>query len=239
MTSFHSQFIWDSIKPLWYLQFPWRFLIFVALFSSLLAGGVIDFLFRRLGKQKVFKWIIVFLPLALVIFMNQGYFRPAAYLEVNDNYYTSQKDLKWRVSGFSFEFVPKGVATRLSDIGTTKLDITKEEIAKTSYEVLKGDLKVGEVKNLAHQKIFETKGAGELRINVYHFPGWKAFVDQKEVEIKKTGKLKLITLDLPQGKHRVEVVFTNTPVRSLANLVSLGTLVILLVGGAYVKKTFG
>ena len=40
MTLPYSQFIWDKISPLWYLQFPWRFLEFAALFSALLAGSL-------------------------------------------------------------------------------------------------------------------------------------------------------------------------------------------------------
>lgn len=239
MTSFHSRFIWDRLRPLWYLQFPWRFLIFAALFSSLLSGGAIDYVFRRLKEKKRLKWLVVFIPLALVIFLHQSYFKPAYYLEVDDSYYTSEEDLKWRVSGFSFEFVPKGVATKLSDIGTTQLDITKDEIAKTSYEVLGGDLEVGEIKNLPHKKNFATKGEGKLRVNVYNFPGWRAFIDQNEAKIEETGKLKLITIDIPKGVHRVEMVFTNTPVRSLANLISLVSIVMVVAGGFYLKRTFG
>ncbi|HUS60366.1 MAG TPA: 6-pyruvoyl-tetrahydropterin synthase-related protein [Nevskiaceae bacterium] len=229
MTSFHSQFIWDRLKPLWYLQFSWRFLIFAALFSSLLAGGLIDYIFRRLKEKKRLKWVIVFIPLALVIFLNKDYFKPAKHLDVTDSHYTSEEDLKWRVSRMSFEYVPKTVATKLSDIGTTQLDINEEEIAKSSYEVLDSDLEVRQIKDFPHRKIFETQKEGRLRINVYNFPGWKAFIDQKEVGIEETGKLRLITLDIPKGKHRVEVVFTNTPVRSLANLVSLVSLVLMVM----------
>jgi hypothetical protein len=238
MTSFHSQLIWDRLKPLWYLQFPWRFLIFAALFSSLLAGGMVSYLFNWLKKRQGWQWVAVMIPIAMTIFLSQGYFRPERYLEVNDSDYTSEQDLKWRVSGLSFEFVPKGVATKLSDIGTTQLDITQEEIATSSYQVLGGDLEVKEIKNFPHQKIFETKGEGELRVNVYYFPGWRAFIDKEEIKIKETGKLKLITLDLPAGEHQVEVVFANTPVRSLANIISLAAAAILLIGGLGVKKNF-
>jgi len=238
MTSFHSQLIWDRLKPLWYLQFPWRFLIFAALFSSLLAGGMVGYLFNWLKKNQWWKWVAVMIPIAMTIVLSQDYFKPERYLEVNDSDYTSEEDLKWRVSGLSFEFVPKGVATKLSDIDTTQLDITQEEIAKSSHQVLSGDLEVKEIKNLPHKKIFETKGEGELRVNVYHFPGWRAFIDKEEIKIKETGKLKLVTLDLPAGEHQVEVVFANTPVRSLANIISLAAIAILLIGGLGVKKNF-
>ncbi len=238
MTSFRSQLIWDRIQPLWYLQFPWRFLILAAFFSSLLVGGGVNFIFKQLKGKRVLQWGAVLVPLVLVIFSNQAYFQPADYLEVGDRDYTSEKDLKWRVSGLSFEFVPKGVATRLSDIGTTQLDIAEEGIGKTAYQALTGDLEVEVVKDFPHQKILTTKGQGELRVNVYNFPGWKAFLDQEEIGIQESGKLKLISLDVPEGEHQVEVVFTDTPVRSLANLVSLLAAIVLVGGGLGAKKIF-
>lgn len=238
MTSFHSQFIWDFLKPLWYLQFPWRFLIFSVFFASILSGGLISYLFSQFKKKAGFKWLMLAGVGVLVICLNKAYFLPASYLEVDDHYYTSEEDLKWRVSGLSFEFVPEGVATRLSDIGTTQLDISQDEIGKTSFEVLGGDLEAEEIISFPHKKVFVTNGQGELRVNVYSFPGWKALIDQKEVRIKKTGKLKLVTLDVPEGEHQVEVVFADTPVRKIANLISLVSIVIFLAGGLVVKKNF-
>ena len=138
----------------------------------------------------------------------------------------------------SFEYVPKGVKTKLSDIGTTQLALEKEEIKKSPFEIIEGKLDVIEIKDLPHQKIFKTKGEGILRVNVYNFPGWKAFCDKEELKIEETGKLRLITLKIPQGRHRIEVVFTDTPVRRLANFVSLVTVIIILIGGFYGKKTF-
>lgn len=221
MISFHSQFIWDWVKPLWYLQFSWRLLLFAAFFSSLLSGGVVDYISKKLKKKKQLKWAMVFFLLVLVMFLNQSYFKPARHLDVKDSDYLTEEDLKWRVSKMSFEYIPKTVATKLSDIETTQIDISREEIAKSSWEILEGHLEIEEIKDLPQRKILEIQGEGKLRVNAYNFPGWKAFIDQEEVEIKETGKLRLITVDIPKGKHRVEVVFTNTPVRSLANLVSL------------------
>jgi len=238
MASFHSQFIWDRIKPLWYLQFPWRFLIFTALFSSLLATGVADYFLSLLKKNLIAKLVIIFLILFSVILLNKNYFQPAGYREVIDRDYITEEELKWKVSKMSFEYLPKGVATKYSDIKTTQIDLEKEEIKKSSFEILRGDLEVTEVKDWPHKKIFKTKGEGELRVNVFNFPGWKVFLDQKEVEIKETGKLKLITFEIPKGEHRIEIVLQDTPVRQLANIISLGSIFSLLIGSIYVKKIF-
>ena len=238
MTSFHSQFIWDRLKPLWYLQFPWRFLVFAAFFSSLLSGGIIDYICKALKNSSAVKLIIIFVSFFSAISLQKDYFQPARYLDVADRDYISEEDLKWRVSKMSFEYAPRGVATKLSDIGTTQLDLEKKEIKRSSFEVTKGSLDIIEIGDLPHKKIFKTRGEGELRINVFNFPGWKAFVDKKETEIKETGKLKLITLKIPKGEHRIEVFFSNTPIRQLADIISLLSLILILTGGLYAKKIF-
>src|SRR3990167_7741433 len=50
MTTEYSSFIWDRIKFLWYLQFPWRFLTLVAIFISIVGGYCVFFLSRLLEQ---------------------------------------------------------------------------------------------------------------------------------------------------------------------------------------------
>ena len=58
MSSIYSQFLWDKIKYLWYLQFPWRFLTFSGIFISLIAGAGIYYFGKIIksdnGIKKVF-----------------------------------------------------------------------------------------------------------------------------------------------------------------------------------------
>src|SRR3990167_8436854 len=50
MTTEDSSFIWDRVKYLWYLQFPWRFLTFTAIFISIAGGYSVFFLFRLIEQ---------------------------------------------------------------------------------------------------------------------------------------------------------------------------------------------
>lgn len=230
LASFHSEFIWDRIQPLWYLQFPWRLLIFSALFSSLLAGGLVDYCFKKTSKLW-FRWIIFSLPIFLVIILNKDYFKPAKYLNVSDKNYTNEEDLKWRVSKMSFEFVPKGITTVLSDIQTTQVDIQKKEITKLSFRT-EGKIKVEEEKILPHFKKFSVEGkGGTLIINTYYFPGWEVKIDNRKTAIDDNNKFKLIRVKIPQGPHTVEAEFKNTPIRSVGNLLTIISLLIFLFLG--------
>lgn len=96
MTTEYSGFIWDRIPQLWYLQFPWRFLEFAALFSSLLAGSL------------VVKKPIAIILIALLLLFNVKLFVPQTFRDVTDADLTNDYEIKWRVSSTSFEYLPKG-----------------------------------------------------------------------------------------------------------------------------------
>ena len=67
-----------------------------------------------------------------------------------------------------------------------------------------------------------------MRVNTFYFPGWKVFVDEVErpVDIEKlTGVMEFW---LEPGKHRIQVQFTDTPVRNVGEWLSLFALASIL-----------
>lgn len=238
LMSFHSRFVWELVRPLGYLQFPWRFLLLAVFAASLLGGGVIAHLFDRFAQRRFFSLLVTAGSIALAIGLNLGYFQPASWLAVTDADYTGDTEIRWRVSRMSYDFVPRQVATALSESGTTVVDISQGEIAREPYEIISGNLVVEPVRDEFHAKTFRVSGPGEFRLNTYDFPGWKAYLDGKEAEIYPTGKLHLITVSVPEGEHGLSFRFTNTPVRTAGNtlsvlglLVSLGVLIIARKSG--------
>lgn len=65
---------------------------------------------------------------------------------------------------------------------------------------------------------------------VYYPIGWKAYIDNQEVEIRKVDYL-LRGIEIPKGKHKIEMRFTSSSL-STYNMVSatLSTLFLLLIG---------
>lgn len=235
MASFKSQFIWDYLQPLWYLQFPWRFLLFSVFFSSILAGGLISFFANRV-KKSALKYLIIFLSIAAVILSNKDYFQPFKYLDVSDQNYTNEEELHWRVSKMSWEFVPKGVATILSDIKTTQMAITKAELPKELFKSGPG-IDIIVEKDLVQYKKLKVEGKGGiLTLNVYNFPGWEAEVDKQKVLINDYNKFKLISFSVPTGTHEVIVRFKDTPVRKIGNFLTIISFLVLLFFSLKVKN---
>jgi hypothetical protein len=68
-----------------------------------------------------------------------------------------------------------------------------------------------------------------LRFYTYFFPGWRAEVNGRPVEIAADPPNGLIGLTLPAGEHEVRLRFGATPLRRAVAIVSLGALVGLLV----------
>src|SRR3989338_5750904 len=126
MTTFYSKFIWEIVKPLGYLQFPWRFLTFTALFSSILAGAFI-YLLRLTILRLVLGSILIILLLTpnLKLFQPQN-FRPNLTNEIA----TSNEVINWDVSQTSFEYIPKGVELIKDERNVNILNITKNDIPK-------------------------------------------------------------------------------------------------------------
>ncbi|HYK09087.1 MAG TPA: 6-pyruvoyl-tetrahydropterin synthase-related protein, partial [Candidatus Eisenbacteria bacterium] len=87
----YSKFLWDIAMPFWYIQFPWRYLLFVAVFSAFLGGFVLSMVEKRFGK---FIAIILGLVLSLVaVFQVRNYFQPQAYRMITDAQMTSKDEL--------------------------------------------------------------------------------------------------------------------------------------------------
>lgn len=210
MTLPYSQFIWDIISPLWYLQFPWRFLEFAALFSALLAGS--------LNKK-----LLVILLIPLVIFTNAKYFVPQKLLpEATDQTQLSDFQLKWVTSSTSYEYLPKGMEARNIDEFTIK---------NSQFIITKGDFEPRSSQFFPDS--FEMQGfsksGGEIQFQTVNFPGWKVWINGKEVTIDDNNPRKLITVKVESGESQIQAKFTNTPVRTIGNLISMLSIASLII----------
>lgn len=230
MASFYSEKVWNIIPPLWYMQFPWRFLLFATVFSSFLGGYFVYFIQKRFGN--IFAGILVFILVSISIFSVISYFQPAKYLTVTDENYTSIQDLEWRVSRMSYEYVPKGVATRYTDVHTTVLAIDQNNLPSQPISIMKGNAVVSIVTNKPQTKQFSIQNATNtlLQVNTFSFPGWKVYVDNKATRFYDNNRLKLITFPVPNGNHTVQVTFEQTPIERLANSISLVTIISIFLG---------
>jgi hypothetical protein len=68
----------------------------------------------------------------------------------------------------------------------------------------------------------------EAIFNTFYFPGWQATINDQPVPITPTDPSGLISLPVPAGQQQIEVYFGGTPVRDVANVLSLLSLIALV-----------
>lgn len=226
MTTEYSLFIWERINYLSYLQFPWRFLTFAEFFIAVVGGYAVYFIRNRQIS------IILTIAISLsTILTYQKYFYPQRLIQKTDAQLTTSEEVAWRVSRSSFDFVPRDVATKKSDLNTTLVDIDKDSIVKNSFEIVSGEASIIPLQNKFSSKKFAAEAAAPttFRLNTFYFPGWNAYLDSKKISIRSSNKYRLITVDVPKGKHELEFVFEDTPVRRFANYLSLISLLVVIL----------
>ncbi len=208
-----SDFIWRSLTTLQKFQFPWRFLS-VSVFASATLGAILLYSIKNENFQK--------LALAMVLIaafvLTNDYWKAKDYLVKPELFYTgiydSTTDTGESSPVWSVRFMEKRPAARAEVIaGEAKIDETLRTSTHHKYQI----------------------GASEksrIRENTLYFPGWRVYIDGKrydQVQFQDPEHRGLITYYVPQGMHIVDVEFRETRTRTVANYISLASL-LLIVG---------
>jgi hypothetical protein len=231
LTTESSSLVWENLKPMQYIQFPWRFLAFSVLFSSLASGYLLQMI------SKLNRWLYLLGVLILLYGLgkpNLKLFNPQHYLDVTDSDFISQKALRWNNSSSSFEFIPRGVklvydSDRVETLKTliNANNFPTERISPKDQNLLRTDILVNKPHRLVfNYDISETKN---LTLNMFNFPGWRLWFDGKIHNFDTQMNNQLINLSLVAGEHQVEVRFTQGGVMALGNYLSLFTLIMLVL----------
>ncbi len=211
LTHFKSVPFWELLKPLQYLQFPWRLLALVIFLFSF-AVGVIAVYFNR-------KWFAIFMVALLTISLvgfNWNYFRPEGGKLGPLNEEEKFSGVAWELQQTAgiYDYLPK--SAKIAPNGPRK------DIA----EFMKGVGEISDVKYGTDWLGFKVRIDSEsaiLRINVINFPVWRIFVNGEEIksftpEEEMWGRM---WIEVPRGEKRVVARLFNTPVRIISNTISL------------------
>lgn len=210
MTLSFSAPIWNLFAPLLsILQFPWRFLVISTFFSSFLAGAIVQFFPENFWR---FPLVAALLLLPIVINLPTN-FRPKTY-EFVDKYRPEDPcGTSW-----GYEYFPIWIKACL------------KKDPDLPIEVVSGKAKLNKVE--IKPRFYQAQVEGEksrVRLNEYYYPGWTLFVDDKKVAIDYNNWYGLIEFSVPAGKHMIKTQFLDTPIRKISNLISLGSLPLLVI----------
>ena len=106
-------------------------------------------------------------------------------------------------------------------------------------EILNGNATITHIERRTTKHIYEitVKEPTTFRENTFYFPGWVLLVNNNPHPFTYKEHEGIINFSLPEGTHKVSLIFTNTNIVSFAQTVSLLTLIIMFfVSGYYLLK---
>ncbi|MCL4366351.1 6-pyruvoyl-tetrahydropterin synthase-related protein, partial [Patescibacteria group bacterium] len=208
-----SEVIWKTFDFLKYLQFPWRFLSVVIFFVSLMSGS----LFVLNFKKKDLLWgLLIFMVVAL----NFSYFKPEKFIQTSDKQLLTGKDWDKQIKRSIFDYLPIYAKEPPAELATER------------YQILTGDSSILDFKEGTNWISLKTETSSHtiIRLSQYYFPDWKIFIDGKEAIIDyKNNSLGLMTFILGKGNHEVSARLYDTPLRCIANLITLAGFVMAII----------
>lgn len=200
MTTRYSQPVWEKMPVIKLMGYPWRFTSLSGFASCI----IIFFTLKNIKKR-----IILYLLLTLFFVTSLPFVKVYEYTGKNDNYYLLYQGT--------------------TDYHNRTTPIWTEgnfwEKAKSQFEIIAGK---GTLKNITRRSIKQTvdveaKSNIQILDNTVYFPGWKVLVDDEKVPIgfQDANHRGLITFYVQKGRHHIIVLFGESPIRMIADLISL------------------
>lgn len=223
--------LWETLPLAAYVQFPWRLLMVMALCGALLLGYAVADLNREEWVNRVAGLVGSGVILLLIVPMLLNLPAQNTVFERGQNWV--QFGVWERMTRFigttsSGEFLPAGVdrlyllqnrfVTRLphdsnwlyGERDAAMVGKTRAEASVQTPEWVELDV--------------EIPGAGCITLRHFYFPGWVATVNGQTIPLRATGKLGLMEVCLPAGRHALTLRFGDTPLRAWAWWISLASL---------------
>lgn len=218
MTS-SSSFIWAKMTILQNFQFPWRFLA-VSIFMAAILGGIsIPFVINIMLKQTIrVKKFVVLLFCVCSVISTWYMWIPKGYLTNDESFYT-------------------GIYPGTTDTGESSPIWSvrfMEHTPANPMEVAEGEAVITNQNRtgISHQYKVIAKTQTRLVENTLYFPGWKIYVDgyAAGIQFQDPKYRGLMTFWVDEGEHDIKIVFTDTKLRQLADMISFVSLSVVGVG---------
>jgi uncharacterized membrane protein YfhO len=109
--------------------------------------------------------------------------------------------------------------------------IDKSEDIKQAVAIQKGEGTAEVVAQKSAERVIAITAEEPLtvRIRTFNFPGWKAYVDNRQVAIKTEKDTGAMLIDIPEGKQALTLKFEDTPIRYYSKLISSVSFFIMMI----------
>ena len=203
-----------------YVQFPWRLLIFTALFGCLataMAAPVLDKWLHPLI------WVLIAVLMAIptipAILNLPGLLTDRGTTDRALRWYARQERGGWYGGAAPYEYWPLLVKAPLTDpkfIADNPPPANR--LAKASGEIA---LENYEHKGTAYSYRYTAPADVTATVAVVYFPGWELRIDgQSQADRLSVSEVGLVNVQLPAGAHTAELKYTISPIGRIARNIS-------------------
>lgn len=224
-----SEPIWASLPLIEYVQFPWRLLGPAALCLAILIGASVD-IFTDSGSRLT---LIIAAIYGIALILGNLYWWDARYCPGLED--PTIADMQ------EFERASQTIGTTAKgEYLPLTVAYLPEEPAVTPFaplpDTLTNSVTGGQTAVHTPKQFAVTLSAREpftLTANTFAYPGWQAEINGKKVDITPSEGTGLITIPVPAGDSDISITFRETPLRWVANvvsLVSLGGMLLVVMG---------
>ncbi|HSW97855.1 MAG TPA: 6-pyruvoyl-tetrahydropterin synthase-related protein [Candidatus Saccharimonadales bacterium] len=208
MATFASSFVWN-ILPANFIQFPFRFLSVIVVTIPFLAAFAVS-VFK--GK---WQWTMGIVLLLILAYSAWPFSKPVEYFDKGEGYYYTN-DATTTVQD---EYMPVWVKQKPLTSIPQKAIIVRGSGTITNVQPTNDKVEF----------VTDLKRPSMIQVNTIYWPGWHAFVDGDLVPISYSNPQGVMKIQVPKGSHTVTFDFGETPIRLIADVISLFSLICLII----------
>ncbi len=233
--------IWDSLRPIQFLQFPWRLLGPIAACLAII-GGANGIWLEKLDPRWQISLLasLVALPILLAIPL---FYVPEWRHETLDTsiaaYHAEEAARRQLGTTFTGEYRPRHVHSVPDPTAHLLLDYADGyPIDKLNHSLLPAGAAAELLHNSPQALEWRIKTGEDFVAEIYNFYwlGWRAEIADRPVQITPSTHHGFITFPVPVGEHQVRVYLGSTPARDLGAWVSLLSLLLALSAATLLRR---
>ncbi|MEK7592684.1 MAG: 6-pyruvoyl-tetrahydropterin synthase-related protein [Patescibacteria group bacterium] len=200
-----SVWFWEHIPYFPYIQYPWRFLVFVVFGISFLGAWNFSLLKISALKQSIICAGII----SVVIGVSLKLFSPQYIYDFPSTGTLTDEEIRTKYSRISDEYLPSGFKRDAEDVG----------LSHGTVEGLSGEVAKYFSSSTYTQWNVLVDTESRVRLGIAYFPWWSISVDKKPVQVLVEKGMPVLVL--PKGEHIIEADLRSTPVQLIGNVISL------------------
>lgn len=227
---------WQAAPVAALVQFPWRLLALSTIALAWLAGAALEALLAGSRVPGDRPTVAAASMMLIAVLAGFNYTLPQ-YTERSPQAESARAAVDFELVSYRDR---TGYMTWASEQPSTSPLVDEYKTGKplSRAVVLRGDAQLTPLHDggESHRVSVKSDAASTVQFRVYYFPGWTARIDGKPAPLWPAGPQALISVDVPQGEHDVEIRLLDTNVRAFAKFIALLSVLIaaawLFIGAA-------